>query len=277
MPSSPLVGLRSRRVDPAQLSLFDPSAAPSRVATQSGPSWTEGELLCFDLETTGVDRFGDVPVSLALLRLRRGAVLERTVGLVDPGRPIPEGATAVHGITDEEVRLHGMTLASAIELVAEALVGASQRGVPVVGVKLDYDLTMIDVLCRGIDGRGLEDRGWSGPVLDALVLDRHVDQYRKGRRTLTDLCQLYGIRIGQAHAADSDAAAAGGVLLAMASRYEELSRATPNELHIAQMEYHREWVTSYDQWRRTRGLDPLDPTESSWPLARLPQSEQGAA
>lgn len=277
MPSSPVVRLRARRVDPAQLSLFDPSTPPSRVPTQAGLGWTECELLCFDLETTGVDRFNDVPVSLALLRCCRGVVLERMVGLVNPGRPIPEGATAVHGITDDEVRRQGMALSSAIELVAEALVEASQRGVPVVGVKLDYDLTMIDVLCRGIDGRGLEDRGWSGPVLDALVLDRHVDRYRKGRRTLTDLCQLYGVTIGQAHAADNDAAAAGEVVLAMATRYDELSRATPNELHIGQMGYHQEWVASYDHWRRDRGLDPLDPTEASWPLARLPQAEQGAA
>src|ERR1700728_265055 len=207
MPSSPVVRLRARRVDPAQLSLFDPSSPPDRVLAPSRSGWTEGELLCFDLETTGVDRFTDVPVSLALLRVRRGIVLERTLRLVDPGRPIPQGATAVHGITDEEVRTHGMDLACAIELVADALLAASHRGVPVVGVKLDYDLTMIDALCRGIDGRGLEDRGWTGPVLDALVLDRHLDRYRKGRRTLTDLCQLYGVTIGHAHAADSDAAA----------------------------------------------------------------------
>ncbi len=155
----------------------------------------EGELLCFDLETTGVDRFSDVPVSLALLRLRGGVVFERTVALVDPGRPIPEEATAVHGITTDEARRNGLALHAATELVAGALVDASRRGVPVVGVKLDYDLTMVDVLCRALDGRGLPDRGWSGPVLDALVLDRHVDRYRKGRRTLVDLCELYGVTI----------------------------------------------------------------------------------
>jgi DNA polymerase-3 subunit epsilon len=264
-------------VDPAQLSLFDPSVESPNGLLQSGSTWTDGELLCFDLETTGVDRFSDVPVSLALLRVCRGVVLERTVRLVDPGRPIPEGATAVHGITDEQARRDGMELPAAIDLVSSALVDASRRGVPVVGVKLDYDLTMVDVLCRGIDGRGLPERGWSGPVLDALVLDRHLDRYRKGRRTLTDLCELYGVVIDRAHSADSDAAAAGGVLLAMATRYEELSQASLNQLHLGQAEYHREWVASYDRWRWSRGLDPLDPSEASWPLAALPGAEQGAA
>ena len=276
MPSSPVVRLRARLPDPAQLSLFDPSIGPTPAPARATP-WVDGELLSFDLETTGTDRFSDVPVSLALLRLTRGVVLERTVGLVDPGRPIPDEATAVHGITTEQARRDGMALHAAIELVAGALVDASRRGVPVVGVKLDYDLTMVDVLCRAIDGRGLPERGWTGPVLDALVLDRHVDRYRKGRRTLVDLCELYGVTIGRAHSADCDAAAAAAVLLAMAGRYEELSGASLNELHLGQVEYHREWVVSYDEWRRGRGLEPLDPREASWPLAGLPAAEVGAA
>jgi len=276
MPSSPVVRLRARLPDPAQLSLFDPSIGPT-PAPAGAARWVDGELLSFDLETTGTDRFSDVPVSLALLRLSRGVVLERTVGLVDPGRPIPDEATAVHGITTEQARRDGMALHAAIELVADALVDASRRGVPVVGVKLDYDLTMVDVLCRAIDGRGLPERGWTGPVLDALVLDRHVDRYRKGRRTLVDLCELYGVTIGRAHSADCDAAAAAAVLLAMAGRYEELSGASLNELHLGQVEYHREWVVSYDEWRRGRGLESLDPREESWPLAGLPAAEVGAA
>lgn len=269
--------LRARPANPAQLTLFDPATGPLRPAPPLATPWVEGELLCFDLETTGVDRFSDVPVSLALLCVRGGVVVDRTVGLVDPGRPIPEGATAVHGITTERARSEGMALHVAVELVAEALVDASRRGVPVVGVKLDYDLTMVDVLCRAIDGRGLPERGWTGPVLDALVLDRHVDRYRKGRRTLVDLCELYGVTIGTAHAADCDAEAAAAVLLSMAGRYEELARASLNELHLGQIEYHREWVVSYDEWRRGRGLEPLDPTEAYWPLAGLPSAEAGAA
>jgi DNA polymerase-3 subunit epsilon len=268
---------RARIADPAQLSLFDPGAGPADTAGPLRPPWTDGELLSFDLETTGLDRFSDVPVSLALLRLRRGLVFERTVELVNPGRPIPEEATAIHGITNDAARRDGLPLPAAIELVAATLVDASRRGVPVVGVKLDYDLTMVDVLCRALDGRGLAARGWTGPVLDALVLDRHVDRFRKGRRTLVDLCELYGVTIGQAHSADCDAAAAAGVLLSMAGRYEELSGASLNELHLGQVEYHREWVASYDEWRRSGGLEPLDVREASWPVAGLPAAEAGAA
>ena len=268
------MSLRARRPNPAQLSLFDPSIGAVAVPS---PPWADGELLCFDLETTGVDRFNDVPVSLALLGVRGGVVVERIVSLVNPGRPIPLGAIAVHGITTERARRDGMALHTAVELIAATLVDASRRGVPVVGVKLDYDLTMVDGLCRAIDGRGLSERGWTGPVLDALVLDRHLDRYRKGRRTLVDLCVHYGVAIGSAHSADCDAEAAGAVLLSMATRYAELADASLHELHLGQAGYHRAWVASYERWRLTRGLGPLDPTEADWPLARLPSAEAGAA
>jgi len=234
-----------------------------------GPNaaWTAGELLGFDLETTGVDRFTDRPVSYALVAVEGGVVRDRLAGLVDPGIPVPEGATAVHGITTERARAEGRPLDEAMVGIAGALAAASARGVPVVGMKLDFDLTILDVQCRLVDGRGLVARGFSSPVLDALVLDRHVDRYRRGRRTLGDLCALYDVVIEQAHDAAADAEAAVGVLLALCRRFPELAELTPAELHHSQVAWHREWAMSYDEWRRARGMVPLDERDFAWPIA----------
>ncbi len=229
--------------------------------------WHHKELLGFDLETTGVDRFNDVPVSFALVTMEGGEVVSRVAGLVDPGRPIPAGATAVHGIDDDRVRAEGRPLGASILLLADALADASIRGVPVVGMKLDYDLTIVDAQCRRLDGRGLTARGFASPVLDALVLDRHLDRYRKGRRTLGELCAHYGVTIDNAHDATADAVASMGVLTAIAERYEEVAGMTPAELHQAQIGWHQEWATSYDGWRRGRGMPPLDPRDFAWPFA----------
>ena len=229
--------------------------------------WHRGELLGFDLETTGVDRFNDVPVSFALISMEGGQVVRSAAGLVNPGRPIPEGATAVHGITDDRVQAEGRPLDAAIGLLADALADATARGVPVVGMKLDYDLTIVDVQCRLLDGRGLVGRGFASPVLDALVLDRHVDRYRKGRRTLGELCAHYGVVIDNAHDATADAVASMEVLLAIAERYEEVARLSPSDLHQAQIGWHQEWATSYDEWRRGKGMAPLDPRDFAWPFA----------
>jgi DNA polymerase-3 subunit epsilon len=229
--------------------------------------WPDGELLGFDLETTGVDRFSDVPVSYALVTVSGGDVTERRTGLVDPGRPIPEGATAIHGISTERARAEGVPLDEAVAMLSDALVGASARSIPVVGMKLDYDLTILDVQCRRLQGRGLVELGFTAPVLDALVIDRHYDRYRKGRRTLVDLCALYDVAIGNAHDAAADAEASIRVLRVLSGRYPEISGQSPADLHHLQVAWHREWATGYDEWRRQGGKSPMDPREFEWPIA----------
>jgi DNA polymerase-3 subunit epsilon len=230
-------------------------------------SWMTGEMLGFDFETTGVDRFNDVPVSYALVTIVAGDVVSTASGLVNPGRDIPAGASAVHGISTERARSEGLPLKEAIDMVTEVVVSASRRGVPIVGMKLDYDLTMLDTQAGRLSGGGLLARGWSGPVLDAVVLDRHVDQYRKGSRTLAALCAHYGVEIVNAHDASADAIASVGVLLALGARFKELREADPNALHQSQIEWHREWAEGYDKWRAGKGMTPMDPRDYHWPVA----------
>lgn len=229
--------------------------------------WHAGELIAFDLETTGVDPFVDVPVSFALVRMVGGVVESRESSLVDPGRPIPAGATAVHGITDRLARAEGMALSDAIARIVELLVDASSRGVPVVGMKVDFDLTMVDACSRREARLGLADAGFCGPVLDALVLDRHFDRFRRGKRTLGDLCAHYGVVIEHAHEAVADAGATLDVIAAMCRRFPELCAARPQDLHWSQMDWHREWVRSIAQWRRRNGLPPIEEDGDGWPIA----------
>jgi DNA polymerase III subunit epsilon len=231
-------------------------------------NWATGEVLGFDFETTGVDRFNDVPVSFALVTVEAGNVVSASSGLVDPGREIPRGATAVHGITTEHARSHGMPLREAMEMITDAVISASNRGVPLVGMKLDYDLTMLDTQSERFSGQGLLARGWRGPVLDAVVLDRHFDRYRKGSRTLGALCAHYGVGIENAHDATADAVASAQVLCALAVRFRELGESHPDDLHVAQIGWHREWAESYNDWRLGRGTKPLDQRDFIWPVAR---------
>ena len=85
-------------------------------------------------------------------------------------------------------------------------------------MKLDYDLTILEMQARALGVSGIVEQGWRGPVLDAVVIDRHFDPHREGRRTLADLCALYGVEIGRAHDASADAIASIGVLFALAVR-----------------------------------------------------------
>jgi DNA polymerase-3 subunit epsilon len=232
-------------------------------------AWVTGEVLGLDFETTGVDRFNDVPVAYALVLVEEGVVVRSWSGLIDPGCPIPEEATAVHGITSARARTEGMPLAVAAGLLTDAVVAAGRRGVPLAGMKLDYDLTILDRLASQVlgAGGGLAARGWCGPVLDAGVIDRSLDPEREGRRTLGDLCAHYGIELTHPHDAREDAVAAIEVLFAMATRYEELWNGDPVGLHAEQAAWHRAWAQQLDARRQSRGLPSIDPRDHVWPVA----------
>ena len=188
-------------------------------------------------------------------------------GVIDPGREIPDEATAVHGISTEQARDEGMPLREAISLVSDAVVASSAAGCPAgrneARLRPDHPR---DASTRG--GRpGIVERGWRGPVLDAVVIDRHFDPDREGRRTLVDLCALYGIEIGRAHDASADAIASIEVLFALAARHGALWEYDLHHLHDDQIGWHQEWTHGYDAWRLSQGMIPIDPRDYVWPVA----------
>ena len=68
-------------------------------------SWCAcGPFTVFDIETTGVDPVRDRIVELAAVRIKCDGELEHFSTLINPGRPIPARASAVHHITDDMVK-----------------------------------------------------------------------------------------------------------------------------------------------------------------------------
>lgn len=230
--------------------------------------WYEGPLAAFDTETTGVDVERDRMVSAALVVQDGPAARPRvTRWLVNPGIPVPEGATAVHGLTDEHLRLNGRWPAPVMEEVARALAEQCAAGRPLVVMNAPFDLTLLDrelrrhrasSLARYLDGAPL-------CVLDPRVLDKHLDRYRKGRRTLTDLCAHYEVVLEGAHDAAADALAALEVVRAVGRRFAaRLERLTPTELHTLQTGWHAAQARGLQAWFTRNGTpEPVDP---AWPL-----------
>ena len=60
-------------------------------------------LAILDAETTGVDPATDRIVELAILRAEPGKKSTLFHKRLNPQRPIPQEATAIHGITDKDV------------------------------------------------------------------------------------------------------------------------------------------------------------------------------
>ena len=59
--------------------------------------------MVFDLETTGISKQWDEIIEISAIKVKDHRIIEEFSTLVNPGRPIPAGATAVNGITDEMV------------------------------------------------------------------------------------------------------------------------------------------------------------------------------
>ncbi|RSS34104.1 3'-5' exonuclease [Streptomyces sp. WAC08241] len=230
--------------------------------------WYEGPLAAFDTETTGIDVEGDRIVSAALVvQDTAGARPRVTRWLVNPGIPVPAEATAVHGLTDDHLQRNGRWPSPVMEEVARALSEQTAAGRPLVVMNAPFDLTLLDRELRRHRASTLGDYLAGAPlcVLDPRVLDKHLDRYRKGRRTLTDLCAHYEVELTGAHDAAADATAAMDVVRAVARRFSSrLERLTPAELHTLQAVWHAAQARGLQAWFARQGTpETVDP---SWPL-----------
>ncbi len=62
------------------------------------------DYVVFDLETTGINPLKDAIIEISAIKVKKHNVAGEFSTLVNPGRHIPAGATAVNGITDAMVK-----------------------------------------------------------------------------------------------------------------------------------------------------------------------------
>jgi len=169
-------------------------------------------LVVFDLETTGTDPATDRIVEIAGLRIETDGRREARTRRVNPERPIPPEATAIHGIADADVR-DAPTFRQIARSLERWLEGADLAGFNVVR----FDLPLLE---REMRDCGI-DLGRAGRrILDAMTIF-----HRKERRDLTAAVRFYlGREHVGAHSAEADVAAAAAILEAQLARYDDLPR-----------------------------------------------------
>ena len=225
-------------------------------------TFTDHKIAAFDLETTGIDAANDRIVTAAFITLNPDNTHTTREWLINPGVEIPEGAEKVHGISTDYAREHGQDPRTGIWEIAKSLVDASKAGMIIVGHNVSYDLSM---LTAELERYSLPDLPWFA-VADTIVLDKAVDKFRKGGRTLTATSEHYGVTLENAHTADADALAAGLIFRSMVQKYPDKLDIPAEELHANQIKWRREQQESLEKFLRKKKDDSTITVEKEWPV-----------
>ena len=226
------------------------------------PDWSR-RLAVFDLETTGLDlREARIVTACALEIDEKGEVVgDNFEWLADPGIEIPDAASNVHGVTTEIARANGRAAKEVVAELIATLKSFFAKGVPVVAYNAPYDFTILHFEALR---HGLEPIADPKPVIDPLVMDKFVDTYRTGKRTLEVAARTYGVSLDDAHNATADAVAAGRVAQAIAKRYAAKLPEDVVVLHNSQIEWSASQDASYEKFRR--GSAPEFTVQRGWPV-----------
>jgi DNA polymerase-3 subunit epsilon len=169
-------------------------------------------LAFFDLETTGTDPLRDKIVEIAIVRVDPGGGRGAATHRINPERPIPPEAAAVHGIRDEDV-----ANAPPFRQVARGLLDVL-KDADLAGFNVRrFDVPLLD--------REFRECGLDLALSQRRIVDAMTIFHRKEPRDLTAAVRFFLDRDhAGAHGAEADVQASVEVLEAQLARYPDLPR-----------------------------------------------------
>ena len=177
-------------------------------------------LVFFDLETTGVNPASDRIIDMAALKANVNGTTETKTWRVNPGIPIPEATTKIHGITNEDVAdapLFAIVAPQILEFIGTADLGGYNS------TRFDIPL-LIEEFMRADFDFDLKNR----KLIDA----QHIF-YMMEPRTLGAAYKFYcGKKLENAHSALADITATYEVFLAQIEKYKGVEIETKDGKHI---------------------------------------------
>ena len=167
-------------------------------------------IIFFDLETTGINLIEDRVVEISLIKLMPDGSTEERTRRINPGIPIPPQATAVHHITDDDVKNE-----PTFKQIAKSLAKMFE-GCDIAGFNSNrFDIPMLDQEFQRAD----VDFDFS----HARFVDVQTIFHKKEPRNLSAAYRFYcGKDLEHAHSANADTQATYEVLLAQLEKYQDL-------------------------------------------------------
>jgi len=196
-------------------------------------------LAFFDLETTGVDVSRDRIVQIGILKLNPDETLDRYNQLINPGIPIPEESSVIHGITDADVANKPSLKEIGTELTA-MLEGCDLGGYN--SNRFDIPLLMEEFLRNDIDF----------DLSDKHLIDVQNIFHKMEKRTLKGAYKFYtGEVMENAHDAMADIEATFQVFLAQIARYEGIEYNSEEENSLTPIKNDIPALAEYSTMRKT--------------------------
>lgn len=223
----------------------------------------------FDTETTGVDITGDSRIVTCFVGLmdRTGKILRSKSWLIDPGVEIPVEASNVHGITTEVARAEGISPVEGIAGIVKLLNARIEKGDPIVAFNIPFDSTIVDREARRHLGTTFSGVG-EMLAIDPLIIDKNIDKWRSGKRTLEVMSGHYGVELVGAHDAEADATATGRLAWAVLDKLDQ--RTTIGQLHNNQVAWAAAQAADFQEYLRgpknKNGADPTAVIDGEWPF-----------
>jgi DNA polymerase-3 subunit epsilon len=225
--------------------------------------WYDGPLLSLDTETTGVDVFEDRIVTCNITYVSPGQEPYIANWMINPGVEIAEGASAVHGITNEVAQRDGGDPFTMLSNIAAHLRNWDELGHPVVIYNASFDASLLVV---EFNRYGIAQPTGFTRVIDPYVLDKALDPYRKGSRKLIDTARHYGVELSEedAHSADFDSMASVKVSRALGRKY--VIDAPIEEVHEMQIKAKVKQSTGLQAYLRKKENDQTIVINTQWPI-----------
>lgn len=167
-------------------------------------------LVFFDLETTGIDIVKDRIIEISYVKVFPNGKEESKTMRINPGMPIPPASTAIHGITDDDVKDCPLFKNVAKQLAAQ-IEGCDLAGYN--SNRFDSPLLAEEFLRAGVDI----------DLTRRKFIDVQTIFYKMEQRTLAAAYKFYCQKsLENAHTAAADTMATYEVLKAQLDRYPEL-------------------------------------------------------
>ncbi len=175
-----------------------------------GKSWPiDGEMVAFDIETTGLSPKTERITEIGAVKIRDGAVIDTFSTFVNPGKPIPAKIVELTGITDAMVA----DAPDETQAVRDFLAFCGEA--PIIAHNASFDTSFIRAACTRMGEK------YTPSIIDTLVFCRAM-VISKRQHSLDKMAKYFGIENPSHHRAVNDAQVCAQIWAALAEQLKDM-------------------------------------------------------